>query len=273
MHWLILSASPARGAQWLAALENLDEHWRGTCAEDAAALHRRCFDACLLCDDAAGWAAAALLAEQPPLAVPWVAAAFPCPQADVTVSPAGLAMLPGQLAAVQAGPCLPKLALLRHGQITCLARGLTHALDIPPHLTASAFLPDMAALTVVHPPLLSNLRGRLYPLTARRHGATPAAIERSLRLMIEATWKVGSLPALERFFGHSVDPEKGKPTNREFLFRVQERLTLAAMRVQKSPLPDAGGRYGTFYSAGTSSAGVSSTTGAATPMAAWASAE
>ena len=71
----------------------------------------------------------------------------------------------------------------------------------------------------------------LYPLIARRHGLTPAAVERSLRLCIEATWTRGDLAAIDRFFGSSVDPDRGKPTNREFICRVQERVTLAARRL------------------------------------------
>ena len=89
----------------------------------------------------------------------------------------------------------------------------------------------MVALTAVHPPLLTDLTHALYPLIARRHGKKPAAVERSLRLCIESTWMRGDLTGLERFFGCSVDPDKGKPTNREFLCRVQERVTFAARRL------------------------------------------
>ena len=279
MDWLIVSSSPALGAQWLAALENLDEAWRCRCAQTAPAaaelLRRQAWDACLLCADLQGIETARLLAAHPPLAAPWVAAEFPHPCVDMPVHPGALTALPQHLAALRRMQCLPRLAPLRHGQVTCLARGLMHALEIPPHLKACAFLPDMAALTVVHPPLLSRLQGTLYPLVGRRHGMSPGAVERSMRLMIEATWKVGSLPALERFFGHSVDPERGKPTNREFLFRLQERLTLAALRVQKSPLSQgAGGLNGFAYSAGASSAGTSSSAASSiVSIAAWASSE
>ena len=98
---------------------------------------------------------------------------------------------------------------------------------------ATANLVDaVLQLLAAHPPLLHDLKGGLYPLAARRHGLRPDAVERSLRLAVESTWMRGSLPGMERFFGHSVDPERGKPTNREFLFRLQEHLTLAARRFQ-----------------------------------------
>lgn len=126
---------------------------------------------------------------------------------------------------------LPALHHLRLGESTALARGMLRALGIPEGLRAWDFLPDMAGLTAVHPPLLTDMAHGLYPLTARRHGMTSGAVERSLRLCVEATWSRGDLTALERFFGSSVDPDRGKPTNREFLCRVQEWVTLGARRL------------------------------------------
>ena len=112
-----------------------------------------------------------------------------------------------------------------------MASALLRAMAVPPRLKAWAFLPEMAGLTAVHPPLLTDMTHGLYPLMARRYGMTPGAVERSLRLCVEATWSRGDLAALERFFGSSVDPDRGKPTNREFLCRVQERVTLGARRL------------------------------------------
>ena len=98
---------------------------------------------------------------------------------------------------------------------------------------AWAFLPEMAALTVVHPPLLTDVTHGLYPLMAHRAQLTPCAVERRLRLAIESTWNRGDYDAIARFFGQSVDPERGKPTNREFLCQLQERLTLSARRMER----------------------------------------
>ena len=107
------------------------------------------------------------------------------------------------------------------------------ALGMPRTLRAWAFLPEMAALTVVHPSLLTDVTHGLYPLMARRAQLTPCAVERRLRLAIESTWNRGDYDAIARFFGQSVDPERGKPTNREFLCQLQERLTLSARRMER----------------------------------------
>ena len=107
---------------------------------------------------------------------------------------------------------------------TCRAREALHLLGMPEKLRARDFLPDMLALCAVHPPLTEALTASLYPLIARRHGLNPARVERSLRLAVESTWDRAPLAGLEAIFGQSVDPERGKPTNREFLRRMSSML-------------------------------------------------
>jgi len=212
MRCVILAVTPTQGQRWLLEVESWGEGWQGQVvftAEEAYAILRGSYhEACLLCSCPEAEALARRLRERPPLAAPWVIHAGEA---------APLGMPPG--------------ALYHLPEMTCLARSLLRALTVRPGLRAWDFLPDMAALAVVHPPLMEDLRGKLYPLVARRHGMTPAAVERSLRTLVESTWSRGNLAALERFFGHSVDPERGKPTNKEFLCRLQERLTLAGRRL------------------------------------------
>lgn len=212
MRCVILSASLAQGRRWLMDVENRGECWHGqiclTAAEAYQAMQEAYAEVCLLCPGPQAALLARLLSERPLLSPPWV-------------------IRPGEM--LPAG--LPPGVLLSLERLTCLARGLLRALTANQTLRAADFLPDMAALAVAHPPLMENLHARLYPLVARRHGMTPAAVERSLRTLVESTWSHGELAALERFFGCSVDPEKGKPTNKEFLCRLQERLTLAGRRL------------------------------------------
>ncbi|MBQ8653342.1 MAG: hypothetical protein IJ507_00260 [Clostridia bacterium] len=229
----LAAGNERRAREWMLAVENLGEGWRCTWAQDAhtarVMMEERYYDAALLCPGEEGVKLAQLLRQRPPVAPPWVIALEESAAADGCIRRAE--ELEGLMADWTRCGRLPQLAQERHGQLLCLARGLMCALDVPGRLKAWDFLPDMAALCTVHPPLGEDLRGRLYPLLGRRHALTGAAVERRLRLAVESTWNHSSLAALERFFGHSVDPERGKPTNREFICRVQERLTLAARRI------------------------------------------
>lgn len=236
MNCVVLSTSPALRERYVLAVEDLGDDWRCAACGDAGSAYReaRGADILILCD---GRASKELLANRPMASPPYllgdgVAHAL----LDGSVSLAELSELPERLMGWERAARLPRQAVVRLPEMTCLARGLLTALSVPPGLSAWSFLPDMAALAAVHPALLHDLRSRLYPLTARRHGMTPAAVERSLRLCIEAAWSRGSLEALERFFGQSVDPERGKPTNREFLHRVSGQLTSAACRLESAAI-------------------------------------
>lgn len=65
-----------------------------------------------------------------------------------------------------------------------------------------------------------SMKGWLYPSLAREQGCSAAAVERNIRTAIERTWLAGSLTAIQRLFGYTVDAERGKPTNAECLYRL-----------------------------------------------------
>ena len=233
MECIVLAENAAKRQEIAWALEDLGADWRcagAATAEQALLLlaQRPAMLAVLsACPEAAAFARQ--LEARPLLAPPYLLGdGFPAADGLLPEAP----MLPTLLQAWKRTGRLPALHRLRLPEATGLARGMLHALGIPPGLRAWAFLPEMAGLTAVHPPLLTDMTHGLYPLMARRHGMTPGAVERSLRLCVEATWSRGDLAALERFFGSSVDPDRGKPTNREFLCRVQERVTLGARRLE-----------------------------------------
>jgi two-component system response regulator (stage 0 sporulation protein A) len=64
-------------------------------------------------------------------------------------------------------------------------------------------------------------------------------VERCIRHAIESTWSRGDMAALERLFGLSIDPDRGKPTNREFLAMIAQHLR-QSQRAQPSGLPPKG---------------------------------
>ncbi len=217
------------------AIENLGESWR---ADHAAAVqdameHILCgAQAVILGGEASSEALIRRLTDEPCTAPPYIVrTGAPCGLCDLAgcLSPAQMA---DRLTAFDQSARLPALCMLSLPGLTCLARSLIAALSVRTTLRANVFLSDMLALCAAHPPLMDDLSGRLYPLVARRHALRPQTVERSLRLLVESTWSGSRLDVLERFFGHSVDPERGKPTNKEFLAQLQLRLTLADARLR-----------------------------------------
>lgn len=231
MECIVLARDETSGRRWQYAVEDFGESWRCcpvTQAEQALHLVQTGTELLLMADGPQTRRLLDALEARPPLAPPYlIGLDMDAPDGRMSA----LSELPGLLAAWREQGRLPVMAE-RHLRATRdIASALLHTMAVPGRLRAWEFLPEMLALTVVHPPLLEDLRHGLYPLVAGRFGMTAAGVERSLRLCVESTWTHGSLDALERFFGSSVDPERGKPTNREFLCRVQERLTLTMRRL------------------------------------------
>jgi len=64
----------------------------------------------------------------------------------------------------------------------------------------------------------------LYAACARHFHTSPASVERCVRIAVENVFTHGSISGIERYFGSTVDPERGKPTNRAFLLQAAEEL-------------------------------------------------
>ncbi len=66
----------------------------------------------------------------------------------------------------------------------------------------------------------------IFASVASNHSTTSAAVERSIRTAIEHTWRYGNITQIDKLFGNSIDPEKGKPSNAEFISMIAEQFKL-----------------------------------------------
>lgn len=74
--------------------------------------------------------------------------------------------------------------------------------------------------------LLSAVTKELYPSIAKKYNTTASRVERAIRHAIEVSWNRGNWQLMEDIFGHSVDIDKAKPTNSEFIVTVADKLRL-----------------------------------------------
>lgn len=51
-------------------------------------------------------------------------------------------------------------------------------------------------------------------------------VERAICHTIEVAWGRGKLEAMEKIFGYTVNANKGKPTNSEFIAMIADKLRL-----------------------------------------------
>ena len=64
------------------------------------------------------------------------------------------------------------------------------------------------------------LTKELYPAIAKAHNSSGSRVERLIRHSVEKAWSRNSFDTQLRYFGHSVDPNNGKPTNGEYIARL-----------------------------------------------------
>lgn len=126
----------------------------------------------------------------------------------------------------------PLPALARGWQAVRLAAAgeLTDQLGIADALKGKRYIQWAAAALACAPQLAASYSGRLYPLAAEAFETSPRAVERDIRTAIEHTWLFGSLDAIQAFFGYSVDADRGKPTNAEFLSMLAAHIRLEVAR-------------------------------------------
>lgn len=56
-------------------------------------------------------------------------------------------------------------------------------------------------------------------------GVSVASVEKDIQNAISAAWLRGDIDTLYREFGETLDEDKGKPTNKQFVLTALERIT------------------------------------------------
>lgn len=103
---------------------------------------------------------------------------------------------------------------------------MLHNLGIPSHIKGYQFLRDAVCLVFENPEIIGGITKELYPELASKYDTTVSRVERAIRHAVEVSWNRGDLKLMETIFGHSVDIDKAKPTNSEFIVTIADKLRL-----------------------------------------------
>ena len=88
------------------------------------------------------------------------------------------------------------------------------------------YLRDAIVMVVEDMDLLGAVTKELYPAIAKQNKTTPSRVERAIRHAIEVAWNRGRLETINDLFGYTVQHDKGKPTNSEFIAIIADKLRL-----------------------------------------------
>ena len=102
---------------------------------------------------------------------------------------------------------------------------LLHELGIPSNIKGYEYLRD-AIINIYNSKKVTGITKGLYPEIANKYDTSPSKVERAIRHAIEISSNRGNLDLMDEIFGHSVDIEKAKPTNSEFIVTIADKLKL-----------------------------------------------
>lgn len=106
---------------------------------------------------------------------------------------------------------------------------MIHQMGVPAHVKGYQYLRDAIVSVVQEVSLLGAVTKELYPMIADKYNTTPSRVERAIRHAIELAWDRGNIDFMNRFFGYTINVDRGKPTNSEFIAMVADKLRMAKM--------------------------------------------
>ena len=108
---------------------------------------------------------------------------------------------------------------------------LLHELGVPSHIKGYQYIREGIILLYNNPDIV-GITKELYPEIANKYDTSVSRVERAIRHAIEVSWNRGNIDLMEEIFGHSVDYDKAKPTNSEFIVTLADKLKLEQVTIQ-----------------------------------------
>ncbi len=103
---------------------------------------------------------------------------------------------------------------------------LLHLLGVPSHVKGYEYIREGIGLMYSNPSMLGAITKEMYPEIAIKYNTTSSRVERAIRHAIEISWNRGDYDLMEDIFGNSVDVDRSRPTNSEFIATLADKLRL-----------------------------------------------
>ena len=103
---------------------------------------------------------------------------------------------------------------------------IIHQIGVPAHIKGYHYLREAIMLSIKNSDIINSVTKLLYPTVAKKHSTTASRVERAIRHAIEVAWDRGDIDVLNSYFGYTIQNERGKPTNSEFIAMISDKLRL-----------------------------------------------
>lgn len=95
-------------------------------------------------------------------------------------------------------------------------------LGVPANLLGHEYIITAVALCAKDRGYIRAITKKLYPEIATCYDTTPSRVERAIRHAIEVSFNRIPLDCVDKVFGCSVDPNKGKPANGQYIAAITD---------------------------------------------------
>ena len=103
---------------------------------------------------------------------------------------------------------------------------IIHQIGVPAHIKGYQYLRTAILMTINDSEIINSVTKILYPSVAKKYSTTTSRVERAIRHAIEVAWDRGDVDTLNSYFGYTIQNNRGKPTNSEFIAMIADNLRL-----------------------------------------------
>ena len=103
---------------------------------------------------------------------------------------------------------------------------IIHQIGVPAHIKGYQYLRTAILMTVKDSDIINSVTKVLYPSVAKKYSTTTSRVERAIRHAIEVAWDRGDVDTLNSYFGYTIQNNRGRPTNSEFIAMIADNLRL-----------------------------------------------
>ena len=103
---------------------------------------------------------------------------------------------------------------------------IIHQIGVPAHIKGYQYLRTAILMTISDNDIINSVTKVLYPSVAKKYSTTTSRVERAIRHAIEVAWDRGDIDTLNSYFGYTIQNNRGKPTNSEFIAMIADNLRL-----------------------------------------------
>ncbi len=123
-------------------------------------------------------------------------------------------------------PVVLKDNVVTDPQLQLLITEIIHQIGVPAHIKGYHYLREAIMLSVKNSEIINSVTKLLYPTVAKKHNTTSSRVERAIRHAIEVAWDRGDIDVLNSYFGYTIQNDRGKPTNSEFIAMISDKIRL-----------------------------------------------